>query len=90
MKTIKRTVLIPLDQQPDDSPQIEASTQVADSNLKSEDLFATNDFIPTEEEKEAMTMTDEKFPTFDTNLFGVDSTDSSEFYGCLRGKSLTR
>lgn len=78
MKTIKRTVLIPLDQQSDDSPQIKASTQVADSNLKSEDLFATNDFIPTEEEKEAMTMTDEKFPTFDTNLFGVDSTDSSE------------
>ena len=78
MKPAKRTVLIPLDQQPEESPQDPASVKVADSNLKSEDLFPTNEFIPTEEEKEAMSMTDEKFPTFDTNLFGVDSTDSSE------------
>ena len=68
MKPTKRTVLIPLDQQPEESPQDPASVKVADSNLKSEDLFPTNEFIPTEEEKEAMSMTDEKFPTFDTNL----------------------
>ena len=77
MKPTKRTVLIPLDQQPEESPQDPASVKVADSNLKSEDLFPTNEFIPTEEEKEAMSMTDEKFPTFDTNLFGSTPADSS-------------
>ena len=77
MKPVKGTVLIPLDQQPEESPQDPASVKVADSNLKSEDLFPTNEFIPTEEEKEAMSMTDEKFPTFDTNLFGSTPADSS-------------
>ncbi len=77
MKPTKRTVLIPLDQQPEESSQDPASVKVADSNLKSEDLFPTNEFIPTEEEKEAMSMTDEKFPTFDTNLFGSTPADSS-------------
>ena len=77
MKPAKRTVLIPLDQQPEESPQDPASVKVADSNLKPEDLFPTNEFIPTEEEKEAMSMTDEKFPTFDTNLFGSTPADSS-------------
>ncbi len=77
MKPTKRTVLIPLDQQPEESPQDSASVKVADSNPKPEDLFPTNEFIPTEEEKEAMSMTDEKFPTFDTNLFGSTPADSS-------------
>jgi len=77
MKPTKRTVLIPLDQQPEESPQDSASVKVADSNPKPEDLFPTNEFIPTEEEKEAMSMTDEKFPTFDTNLFGSTAADSS-------------
>ena len=77
MKPVKGTVLIPLDQQPEESPQDPASVKVADSNLKSEDLCPTNEFIPTEEEKEAMSMTDEKFPTFDTNLFGSTPADSS-------------
>ena len=76
MKPVKGTVLIPLDQQPEESPQDPASVKVADSNLKSEDLFPTNEFIPTEEEKEAMSMTDEKFPTLDTNLFGSTPADS--------------
>ena len=33
MKPVKGTVLIPLDQQPEESPQDPASVKVADSNL---------------------------------------------------------
>ena len=75
---MKRKVLIPIDQQTEETPQTSRSVETTDSNLKSEDLFATNDFIPTEDEKEEMSMTEEKFPTIDTNLFGTTTTDSSE------------
>lgn len=75
---MKRKVLIPIDQQTEETPQTPPSVETTDSNLKSEDLFVTNDFIPTEEEKEEMPMSEEKFPTIDTNLFGSTSPDSSE------------
>lgn len=75
---MKRKVLIPVDQQTEETPQTSPSVETTDSNLKSEDLFVTNDFIPTEEEKEEMPMSEEKFPTIDTNLFGSTSSDSSE------------
>ena len=78
MKPTKRSILIPLDQQPEETPQSSPSIETTDSNLKSEDLFVTNDFIPTDEEKEEMPMSEEKFPTIDTNLFGSTSSDSSE------------
>ena len=75
---MKRKILIPADQHTVETPQTSRTVKTTDSNLKSEDLFATNDFIPTEEEKEEMSMTEEKFPTIDTNLFGLTSPDSSE------------
>lgn len=75
---MKRKVLIPIDQQTEETPQTSPSVETTDSNLKSEDLFVTNDFIPTDEEKEEMPMSEEKFPTIDTNLFGSTSSDSSE------------
>lgn len=75
---MKRKVLIPIDQQTEETPQTSRSVETTDSNLKSEDLFVTNDFIPTDEEKEEMPMSEEKFPTIDTNLFGSTSSDSSE------------
>jgi len=75
---MKRKVLIPIDQQTEETPQTSPSVETTDSNLKSEDLFVTNDFIPTEEEKEEMSMSEDKFPTIDTNLFGSTSPDSSE------------
>lgn len=75
---MKRKVLIPIDQQTEETPQTSPSVETTDSNLKSEDLFVTNDFIPTDEEKEEMSMTEEKFPAIDTNLFGSTSSDSSE------------
>lgn len=75
---MKRKVLIPIDQQTEETPQTSPLVETTDSNLKSEDLFVTNDFIPTDEEKEEMPMSEEKFPTIDTNLFGSTSSDSSE------------
>ena len=75
---MKRKILIPADQHTVETPQTSRTVETTDSNLKSEDLFASNDFIPTEEEKEEMSMTEEKFPTIDTNLFGLTSPDSSE------------
>lgn len=75
---MKRKILIPADQHIVESPQTSRTVETSDSNLESEDLFASNDFIPTEEEKEEMSMTEEKFPTIDTNLFGSTSPDSSE------------
>ena len=46
MKPIKRTVLIPLDQQPEDATQDAHQVEAADSNPKTKDLFPSNDFIP--------------------------------------------
>ena len=73
MKPIKRTVLIPLDQQPEDATQDAHQVEAADSNPETEDLFPSNDFIPTQEEKEELSMTEEEFPTIDANLFGSTS-----------------
>ena len=78
MKPTKRTVLIPLDQQPHENSHHKSTMEVADSNPMDDDLFVTNEFIPTEEEKEAMSMTEEKFPEIDTNLFDSSTDDSAE------------
>ena len=78
MKPTKRTVLIPLDQQPHENSHHKSTMEVADSNPMDDDLFVTNEFIPTEEEKEAMSMTEEKFPVIDTSLFGSSTDDSGE------------
>ena len=78
MKTTKRTAMIPLDQQPEENSHQKSTTEVADSNPMVNDLFGANEFIPTEEEKEAMSMTEEKFPLIDTNLFGSSTDDSGE------------
>ena len=75
---MKRKILIPADQHTEETPQVRSSATRGDSNPQTEDLFATNDFIPTEEEKEEMSMTEEKFPQIDTSLFGSTTTDSSE------------
>ena len=77
MKTTKRTVLIPLDQQLGENSYHKSTMEVADSNPMVDELFAENEFIPTEEEKEAMSMTEEKFPAIDTSLFGSTQADSS-------------
>ena len=76
MKPIKRTVLIPLDQQPEDATQDAHQVEAADSNPKTKELFPSNDFIPTQEEKDGLSMTEEEFPTIDTNLFGSTSSDA--------------
>lgn len=75
---MKRKVLIPVDQQREDTLQDGRSMEDADSNLKSEDLFPSNDFIPTQEEKEELSMTEEEFPTIDTNLFGMKTDEAPE------------
>ena len=75
---MKRRVLIPVDQQVEDPLQDGRSMEDADSNPKTEDLFPSNDFIPTQEEKDGLSMTEEEFPTIDTNLFESTPTDASK------------
>ncbi len=63
---LKRKILVPVDQV-DRKPR-EAQTSnptTSNPNPVSKDLNQKNAFIPTPEEKETITMTDETYPTFD-------------------------
>jgi len=67
---LKRRILIPVDQV-DRKPRKEQTSNPTTSNPNpvSKDLNQTNAFIPTPEEKETITMTDETYPTFDPSIF---------------------